>query len=118
MFKSLTQLNKLETTNINIDDYESFVPDRLRAPTGNKIKKASFEEINPHLYENEARMAAFRVPREKILPYIQALHCIFFDNNRFEDFLTSFISFTFFSACLILKEKKSKFSLILLKFHF
>jgi hypothetical protein len=25
-------------------------------------------------------LAAFRIPRQKIIPYIQALHCVFFDN--------------------------------------
>lgn len=56
------------------------IPTNLRPPAGAKARKADFEQINPHLYAAEAKMAAFCVERNIIHPYIQALHFLFFES--------------------------------------
>jgi hypothetical protein len=63
----------------SVSEYpDSCIPTSLRPPTG-KARKADFEQINLHLYAKEAKMAAFRVERKMVNPYIQALHFIFYE---------------------------------------
>jgi hypothetical protein len=72
--------NRLGYTDLSCltNDYpEECIPAILRPPTGAKVRKALHEEINSQLYADEAKIAAFRVERQMILPYIQALHLIF-----------------------------------------
>lgn len=62
-------------------DYpEDCIPTNSRPPAGAKARKADFEQINPNLYAEEAKIAAFRIERNLIYPYIQALHFIFFES--------------------------------------
>ena len=79
-FESINSISDTNTSNVDLNTYQEFIPSKLRPPTGTKVKKAAFEEINDHLYDKEAKMAAFRVPQEKIIHYISALHVIFYDN--------------------------------------
>ena len=56
------------------------IPDKLKPPTGAKVRQALYEEINAHLYDKNARMIAFRVKRERIFLWIRAL-MIFYEEN-------------------------------------
>lgn len=44
---------------------------KLRPPSSTKARQAAYEEINPHLYEEQARMFAFRIYRERVYPMIK-----------------------------------------------
>lgn len=71
---------KLSCSKSTHDYPEDCIHTNLRPPAGAKARKADFEQINPHLYAAEAKMAAFRVERNMIHPYIQALHFLFFES--------------------------------------
>lgn len=71
---------KLSCSKSTHDYPEDCIHTNLRPLAGAKARKADFEQINPRLYAAEAKMAAFRVERNMIHSYIQALHFLFFES--------------------------------------
>lgn len=61
---------------------ENCIPIKFRPPTGTKPIKAAYEEINPHLYEEQAGMVAFRINRERVYPWIRAHTCFYVEKLK------------------------------------
>lgn len=69
----LKDISKTDLSLLNL--YNQYPKNRilikLRPPTSTKARQASYEEINPHLYEQQTWMFAFRVYRERVYPLIK-----------------------------------------------
>ncbi|VDI84200.1 Hypothetical predicted protein [Mytilus galloprovincialis] len=57
----------------------SHLPKKLVDPTTEKGKSCQFEQIDTTIYEDEARMVAFRTTYERVQPWIKALNIFYFE---------------------------------------
>ena len=55
------------------------LPPRLIEPTTDKASKCLYEIIDPNIYENEARMVAFRTIHSRLQAWIKALNLYFYE---------------------------------------
>lgn len=59
---------------------DTCLPLKFKGPTGVKVKKKFlFEELGTKLYEDEARMVAHRVSRERIRLWIAAISLYYYE---------------------------------------
>lgn len=54
-------------------------PDKLSKPAGTKAKELQYEVLDESLYEQQANMVAFRVPVNKLVPYIKGLSLLYYE---------------------------------------
>ena len=52
----------------------------LKKTLGAKAKQLAYEQIDPKVYDTQARMVAFRIKRERLEPWIKALHILYYDH--------------------------------------
>ncbi|CAC5378898.1 unnamed protein product [Mytilus coruscus] len=57
----------------------SHLPKQLVHPSTEKGKSCQFEQIDTTIYEEEARMVAFRTTYERVQPWIKALNIFYFE---------------------------------------
>lgn len=68
------------TLNSVYKDYpKQCFPVKLNKTSGTKTKELKFEHIDDDLYDQQANMAAFRVPVNKIVPYIRGLSILYYE---------------------------------------
>ena len=68
------------TLNSVYKDYpKQCFPVKLNKMSGTKTKELKFEHIDDDLYNQQANMAAFRVPVNKIVPYIRGLSILYYE---------------------------------------
>lgn len=72
-----TYKNKIQEVYNSYPD--TCLPLKFKGPTGVKVKKCLFEELATKLYEDEARMVAHRVSRERIRLWIAALSLYYYE---------------------------------------
>lgn len=70
----------ISLTNIQQEYPKSCLPNQFKKPSGTKAKQLPFEVINPETYDAHARMVAFRIERERLEPWIKALHILYYDH--------------------------------------
>ena len=70
----------LSLTNIQQDYPKSCLPSLFKKPSGTKARQLAYEQIDPKVYDTQARMVAFRIKRERLEPWIKALHILYYDH--------------------------------------
>ena len=76
---SIEESNDLSLDTI-ISEYPlECIPSKLKTPTGEKAKRAKYEEIDTNLYGVKANMVAFRVKVNRIMLWIKTLHIYYYD---------------------------------------
>ncbi|CAG2253761.1 unnamed protein product [Mytilus edulis] len=72
--------HSLDLTSI-YDDYPyEHMPNKFKLPTTDKGKQTLIETIDQNLYAEAAHMVAFRIPHDKLYPWIKALHLVYYEH--------------------------------------
>ncbi|CAC5411933.1 unnamed protein product [Mytilus coruscus] len=74
----------LETCDLSLQSVykyypKEFLPKKLSKSSSLKAKELKFEHIEDNTYEPQANMVAFKVPAQKIAPYIKGLSISYYD---------------------------------------
>ena len=67
-------------TNIQQDYPKSCLPSLFKNPSGAKAKQLAYEQIDPKVYDTQARMVAFRIKRERLEHWIKSLQILYYDH--------------------------------------
>lgn len=82
LHENLASTSDLSMNNVHTDYFLSFIPTKLKPPSGEKAKKKQtmYECIDPNLYHPQANMVAFRVTTQRLAFWKRSLQIIYYEH--------------------------------------